>query len=190
MIIETRNCRAAWAHMTAISDRQPVRNFVQVLDMSDYLVETDLFPEAALIAYSDLNMEKDISDEQRQYISELRGGAQGNYSEGMARKIANVIDCLTSYPQSKRAVVTMCNQPAPDHRNDADAKCLRELQLYLDDEGRLSGTAFFRAQAAQIFPKNIHFIGSIMTEVAGRLPQKPALGTLFYLATILVSDRA
>jgi hypothetical protein len=29
-----------------------------------------------------------------------------------------------------------------------------------------------------------------MTEVAGRLPQKPALGTLFYLATILVSDRA
>ena len=100
MIIETRNCRAAWAHMTAISDRQPVRNFVQVLDMSDYLVETDLFPEAALIAYSDLNMEKDISDEQRQYISELRGGAQGNYSEGMARKIANVI-----HPYPTRAEV-------------------------------------------------------------------------------------
>jgi thymidylate synthase len=190
MTLATRNCRAAWLHMNEISDEQPVRNFVQVLDMSDYVVETELFPEAALKTYSALNMEKDISDEQKQYISELRGGAQGNYSEGMGRKIANVVDCLTHYPQSKRAVITMSNQPAPDHRNDADAKCLRELQLYLDDGGQLSATAFFRAQAASIFPKNIHFIGSIMAEVADRLPQKPALGTVFYLATILVSDRA
>jgi hypothetical protein len=77
----------------------------------------------------------------------------------------------------------------PDHRSDSDAKCVRELQLYLDDDGTLSGTVFLRAQAAFLFPKNIHMIGSIMTEIAQRLPNKPALGTLFYLTGILVSDR-
>ena len=66
---------------------------------------------------------------------------------------------------------------------------MRELQLYIDDDGRLSGTVFLRAQAATLFPKNIHMLGSIMAEVAGRLPQQPELGTLFYLATILVADR-
>jgi len=77
----------------------------------------------------------------------------------------------------------------PDHSNDEDAKCLRELHLYLDDNDQLSGTVFFRAQTASLFPKNIHFIGSIMSEVAGRLPRQPVPGTLFYLATVLVSDR-
>jgi hypothetical protein len=48
----------------------------------------------------------------------------------------------------------------------------------------------FRAQAALIFPKNIHFIGSLMSEIASQLPGQPSLGRLFYLATILVSDRA
>jgi hypothetical protein len=66
---------------------------------------------------------------------------------------------------------------------------VRELQLYLDDDGKLSGTVFLRAQAAFLFPKNIHMLGSIMSEIAQQLPGKPALGTLFYLAGILVSDR-
>lgn len=183
------SCRSAWQHMNDISAQQPVRNFVQVLDMSDYLVETELFPLPVLEAYSALNLEKEITEAQQQYSSERRGGAQGNYREGMRQKIANVVDCLTKFPQSKRAVITVCNQPMPDHSNDEEAKCLRELHLYRDDNDQLSGTVLFRAQAASLFPKNIHFIGSIMTEVAGRLPQKPSLGTLFYLATILVSDR-
>lgn len=175
--------------MSEIDGQQTVRNFVQVLDMSDYLVETELFPKEALEAYSSWNLEKEITEEHRRYLSELRGGRQGDYREGMSRKIANVVDCLTKYPTSKRAVITTCNQSIPNHSSDEDTKCLREIHLYLDENDRLSATVFFRAQAALIFPKNIHFIGSVMTEVAGRLPQKPALGTLFYLATVLVLDR-
>jgi thymidylate synthase len=167
-----------------------VRNYVQLLDMSDYLVETDLFPKEVLEAYSAMNMELDISGEQAQHLGESRGGAQGNYREGMRAKIDNVVDCLTRFPQSKRAVIAVCNQPMADHSNDADAKCLRELHLYLDDDGKLSGTATFRAQAVSLFPKNIHMIGSIMTEVARRLPDQPSLGNLFYLTTILVSGRS
>ena len=108
----------------------------------------------------------------------------------MREKIANVVDCLTHFPESKRAVIAVCNNAAADHRSDDDAKCVREIHLYLDDAGQLSGTVLLRAQAAILFPKNIHMIGSIMAEVAGRLPQEPALGTLFYVTTILVSDRA
>ena len=78
----------------------------------------------------------------------------------------------------------------PAHSNDDEAKCLRELHLYIDDHNKLSATVVLRAQAAPLFPKNIHFIGSIMAEVAGRLPQNPPLGTVFYLSTILVADRS
>lgn len=168
----------------------PVRNYVQLLDMSDFVVTTDLFPEPALQAYSAFNMEKSLSDEQRRHINETRGGAQGDYREGMAQKMANVVDCLTQFPQSKRAVITICNAPMPKHSNDVDAKCVRELHLYLDDVGKLSGTVFLRAQAASLFPKNIHMLGSIMSEIAAQLPQRPALGTLFYLTGILVADRS
>lgn len=188
--MELITCRAAWQHMTESSAEQSVRNFVQVLDMNDFLIETDLFPKSALQAYSSWNLEKEISEEQQQYFSNHRGGGQGDYRNGMRRKIDNVVDCLRKFPQSKRATITVCNEPIPDHRSDDNAKCLRELHLYIDEDKRLSGTVLFRAQAAILFPKNIHFIGSIMTEVAERLPQKPALGNLFYLATILVSDRS
>lgn len=187
--LQTLDCRSAWRHMSDVSARGQVRNFVQRLDMSDYLVETPLFPAEALRAYSAINMEQAISDEQARYITDQRGGPQGDYHEGMQRKIANVIDCLTKYPNSKRAVLTVCNEPIPDHSDDAAAKCLRELHLYLDDAGKLSATVFFRAQAASLFPKNIHLVGSIMTQVAAHVPSKPALGTVFYLATLLVSDR-
>jgi thymidylate synthase len=190
MSVQTKSCRAAWQHMTAISAHESVRNFTQELDMSDYVVETELFPEEILVAYSAFNMEKDLNEEQAAFMNENRGGAQGNYRDGMAGKIANVVDCLTKFPQSKRALITVCNEPMPDHSSDNDAKCVRELQLYLDDDGNLSGTVFLRAQAAFLFPKNIHMIGSIMTKIAAKLPGKPALGTLFYLAGILVSDRS
>ena len=189
MTTAIRSCRSAWAHMTEVSKEQAVRNHVQSLDMSDYLVETDVFPKEVLEAYSALNMEKEISAEQAQFISEHRGGVQGDYSKGMAHKIANVVDCLTKFPQSKRAVIAVCNEPMAAHSDDANAKCLREIHLYMDEDNKLSGTAFFRAQAAFLFPKNIHLIGSIMSEIAGQLPQKPALGNLFYVATILVADR-
>ena len=188
--METVSCQAAWRTMTELSNQESVRNFAQILNMSDYVVETELFPRDVLEAYTCWNMEKEISKDQKQHMSSHRGGGQGDYRDGMQQKIANVVDCLTHYPQSKRAVITVCNNSTPDHRSDEDAKCVREIHLYLDESDKLSGTVLLRAQAAILFPKNIHMIGSIMTEIAGRLPQKPALGTLFYLATILVSDRA
>lgn len=174
--------------MNELSEQGPVRNFVQTLDMSDYVVETPLFPKAVLAAYSAWNMGQEISAEQAALKTEQRGGLQGDYRDGMAGKIDNVVDCLTAFPHSKRAVISISNDSAPAHSSDTDAKCLREIHLYLDG-GKLNGTMLLRAQAASIFPKNIHFVGSIMTEVASRLPKQPSLGSMFYLATVLVSDR-
>lgn len=188
--MEAKDCRTAWLEMCDISARGAARNYVQLLDMSDFTVETELFPKAALEAYSAFNMEKELTAEQRVWLNESRGGAQGDYRQGMAGKIDNVVDCLTRYPASKRAIIAICNEPGAKHSDDASAKCVRELHLYLDDNGKLGGTVLLRAQAAMLFPKNIHMVGSIMTEIAGRLPNNPALGNLFYLATILVADRS
>ncbi|MGI9199553.1 MAG: hypothetical protein ACR2QL_00740 [Woeseiaceae bacterium] len=190
MNTEIQSCRSAWERMTAISKSQAVRNFVQCLDMSDFLVVTEDFPEKVLRAYTAYNMEKNLSPEQQSFMNAHRGGTQGDYREGMQRKMDNVVDCLTHFPNSKRAIITVCNEPMPEHSSDSNAKCVRELQLYRDDDNKLSGTVFLRAQAAFLFPKNIHMLGSIMTEVAARLPDKPALGNLFYLAGILVADRS
>lgn len=190
MNLEAVSCRDAWQRMTEIAREGQVRNYVQVLDMSDFVVETDVFPKEVLDVYTAYNMEQSLSKEQLQFMNENRGGAQGDYREGMAGKIENVVDCLTRFPESKRAIITISNEPMPSHENDSDAKCVRELQLYIDDDGRLSGTLVLRAQAAFLFPKNIHMVGSIMSEIAGRLPDKPAIGTLFYLAGILVADRS
>ena len=189
MNIPVQSCRGAWQRMTEISETGAVRNYVQCLDMSDFLVITDDFPEDVLLAYTAYNMEKDLTPEQQSFMNAHRGGAQGDYRDGMQRKIDNVVDCLTKFPQSKRAIITVCNEPMPDHSSDTDAKCVRELQLYIDDAGKLSGTVFLRAQAAFLFPKNIHMLGSIMTEIAARLPGAPAIGALFYLSGILVADR-
>ena len=187
---EILGCSAAWERMTERSQQHNVRNYTQSLDMSDYLVETDVFSEEVLVAYSAYNMEKKLSAEQKTFMNANRGGAQGDYRDGMAAKIANVVDCMTNFPQSKRAIITVSNEPMPNHSSDGDAKCVRELQLYLDDDGNLSGTVFLRAQAAFLFPKNIHMLGSIMSGIAKRLPSEPRLGTLFYLAGILVADRS
>jgi hypothetical protein len=183
------SCREAWQRMTDKAAQGQQRNYVQLLDMSDFTVETELFPVAALEAYSAYNMERGLDDAQQAWLSETRGGAQGDYRAGMAHKIDNVVDCLTRFPASKRAVIAISNDAMASHESDADAKCLRELHLYFDDDGKLCGSAYFRAQAASLFPKNLHMIGSIMTGVASRLPDRPALGTLFYVTTVLVSDR-
>jgi len=187
--MEIISCQDAWSHMTEISAGRAVRNYVQLLDMQDYLVESDLFSAPILHAYSDWNLEKNVTDEQKKYFSDLRGGGQGDYREGMRKKIANVVDCLSLFPQSKRAVISTCNESMPNHQNDDDAKCLREIFFHLDDDNQLNATVTFRSQAAMLFPKNIHFIGSMMSEVAAKLPQKPSLGVVFYLAVILVSNR-
>jgi hypothetical protein len=70
------------------------------------LVETDLFPRGALEYYTAKNMGWEYTQEQcDQWQLAERGGAQGDYREGMQAKIANVIDCLKTEPLSKRAVI-------------------------------------------------------------------------------------
>ena len=184
-----KSCQMAWRSMQEDCRHGAVRNYVQCLVMSDYCVETPLFPREVLFAYSAWNLGRPLEDIDQRAFTPERGGEQGDYRDGMPAKIANSIDCLSRYPQSKRAVITIGNNPHAVHENDVDAKCLREIHLYLDDRQQLSATVFFRAQAVSIFPKNIHFIGSLMDEVAQSLPHQPTLGTVFYLATVLVSER-
>lgn len=186
---EITTCREAWEHMTEISRDAPVRNFTQLLDMSDYVVETELFPIDVLDAYSAWNLERELTSDQKKYFNAERGGGQGDYREGMANKIANVVDCLNHFPRSKRAVITISNTPDARHDDDDTAKCMRELHFHLDD-GQLNASVLFRAQAASIFPKNIHFIGMLMDDIASTLDAKPAVGSLHYLASILVGERS
>ena len=68
MSIEVLSCRTAWQRMTEASNQCAVRNYVQLLDMSDFLVVSDVFPEDVLLAYSAYNMGK-----------ELNGRAAGGY---------------------------------------------------------------------------------------------------------------
>lgn len=185
-----KTCAQAWIDMTEASRSSSIYNYTQILDMSDYLVETELFPRPVLEAYSAWNLEDSVADAERGHFTMERGGGQGDYRLGMGQKIANVVDCLRKFPQSKRAVITISNHPDAHHFNDAQAKCMRELHLRIDADGTLCGSVFFRAQAALIFPKNIHFIGSLMSRVTEQLPTRPKLGTLFYLTSVLVSDRS
>ena len=188
--METMSCQAAYQLMCQLTAEQKVvRNLHLDIQLKPWLVETDLFPQEALEAYSAWNLELEIPAKLREkYFSAHRGGSQGDYRDGMRAKIDNVVDCLQNYPQSKRAVITIPNESSPSHRNDADAKCMREIHFYLED-GTVGATTLFRAQAAEIFPKNIHFIGEMVAEVAHRLGSGIRPGRLHYLTTTLVADR-
>lgn len=188
--MEIMSCREAYQLMCQITQGQKVvRNLHLDIQLDPWLVETDLFPQEALEAYSAWNLELDIPDHLREkYFSAHRGGSQGDYRDGMRAKMDNIVDCLTHYPQSKRATITIPNEASPSHRNDADAKCMREIHFYLEDD-TVGATVLFRAQAAEIFPKNIHFIGEMVAEVAQRLEGDMSPGRLHYLATTLVADR-
>lgn len=184
------SCRQALKNMDEAAADAPVFNYFQCLDMSDYLIETELFSKEVLDAYSTWNLGLPLDDEHKCFFNSERGGGQGDYREHMPSKIANVVDCLTRYPVSKRAVITVPNTSQPSHESDDDAKCMREIHFRMDEQNRLCATVLFRAQAVLIFPKNIHFIGRLMEAVAHQLPSKPVLGELTYLASVLVSDRS
>ena len=183
------SCKETWQKMSAMTaDGTILRNFHQSIDMSNYLVETELFQKDCLEAYSSWNLEKTIRPDQKKFFSELRGGSQGDYRMGMGKKIANVVDAINHFPKSKRAVITVPGTSFPDNKSDDDAKCMREIHFHVEN-GKLNATVLFRAQAALIFPKNIHFIGSLMDEIKARLNEDVELGELFYLASVLVADR-
>jgi hypothetical protein len=51
-----------------------------------------------------------------------RGGAQGDYREGMPSKIANAIDCLKTHHHSKRAIIPIpFNSEGSENVNWRDA---------------------------------------------------------------------
>jgi thymidylate synthase len=186
--MEIISCQEAYQLMCELTQKQKVvRNLHLDIRLDPWLVETDLFPQEALEVYSAWNLEHDIpADMREKYFSAHRGGSQGDYRDGMRAKIDNIVDCLKQFPQSKRATITIPNEASPLHSDDAAAKCMREVHFYLEGN-EVSATVLFRAQAAEIFPKNVHFIGEMVAEVANRLDAPP--GRLHYLATTLVADR-
>ena len=190
---ESVSCRHVWNEMNELLSKQKlVRNYNRRIDMANYTVETELFPIEALKVYSDYNLGKVINPQDKEkYFSAHRGGSQGDYREAIQVKIDNVVDCLRNFPSSKRAVITIPNDSTPSHSSDDDAKCMREIHFYLEG-GVLNATVWMRAQAAEIFPKNIHFVGSLMDAVAKGVSNgghMVKVGELFYLATTLVSVR-
>mmetsp|Transcript_43139 Transcript_43139/g.104419 ORF Transcript_43139/g.104419 Transcript_43139/m.104419 type:complete len:223 (+) Transcript_43139:55-723(+) len=153
-----------------------LRNFVGVIQdisIDASTVETDLFPKGALEYYTKKNMGWEYTQEEydRWQLQE-RGGAQGDYRDGMQQKIANVIDCLKNEPLSKRAVIPIpfvgVGSETIDWHNQGENKCCRELHFYLE-EGKLKCTGIVRMQNANIFVKNIHFFATLIDHVAKEL---------------------
>lgn len=117
-----------------------VRNYIgQIEDMSEaaLTVETELFPADSLTFYTRYNLNTlDLTNPadaelHAKFYNPARGGGQGDYRVGIQEKIDNVVDCLTKFPASKRAVITVPSRSI-DHTVDEDAKCLRELHFYLE----------------------------------------------------------
>jgi thymidylate synthase len=182
---------------TVRDNKNKIRNFcgvIEEMDNNSIVIETELFNKEVLDFYSMHNMSKldKIKDDEmyKKYYNQQRGGDMGDYSSFFEEKYQNVLDSLRKFPNSKRAIITM---PYSDkksyevlHSNDAEQKCLRELHFYIEDD-LLFCTGFMRAQAAIIFPKNIHFIGSVFNRLAEDLGI--SLGTYTHFVTCLVYDR-
>ena len=113
-----------------------VRNYLGVIeDLSSpdrAVVETELFPRGALDYYTAKNMGWPVSDaDTAAWQMNERGGAQGDYRDGMQAKIANAIDCLRTHPDSKRATIPIPfateGSSTVDWRDAGQTKCCREL---------------------------------------------------------------
>lgn len=171
-----------------------VHNFVGVIKdirPSSALVETALFPRGAIEFYTKKNMGWDYTEyESKNWLAPERGGAQGDYRDGMPEKIANTIACLKEEPRSKRAIIPIPfateGSKTVDWTNQGQTKCCRELHLYLED-GKLKCTGLLRMQNASIFPKNIHFFATLLSEVAAELDVP--LGEYTHWITNLCHDR-
>jgi thymidylate synthase len=180
-----------------LTKKSKVRNFCGVIEnmnRDSIVVETDLFTKEILEFYSKHNMglldkAKD-AEVYSKYYTELRGGSMGDYSDKFQDKFSNVVDALTKFPNTKRGIITMpySNKKSHEvkHSEDSEYKCLRELHFYIED-GLLHCTGFMRAQAAIIFPKNIHFIGEVFNQVSEQI--NVPVGSYTHFVTTLVYDR-
>jgi len=177
----------------------PIYDFVGKIDIfneENAIIETDLFDIEALKYYAKKNCGLPITDKEKAtYETEYRGGSQGDYSENMVEKIDNVVDSLSKFNSTKRAVVMMNNRWW-NHDDTDEAKCLRELHFRLENEEqkyKLCTTGFFRAQAVDIMPKNFYFVFTIMDEIIKKLINKVDFdvhtGSYTHFVTILVPTR-
>jgi len=177
----------------------PIYDFVGKIDIfneENATIETDLFDIEALKYYAKKNCGLPITDKEKAtYETEYRGGSQGDYSENMVEKIDNVVDSLSKFNSTKRAVVMMNNRWW-NHDDTDEAKCLRELHFRLENEGqkfKLCKKGFFRAQAVDIMPKNFYFVFTIMDEIIKKLINKVDFdvhtGSYTHFVTILVPTR-
>jgi hypothetical protein len=154
---------------------------------------TPLFPMEALEAYTAKNLGDLVTLDQEKWFCEKRGGDQGDYSDLITEKILGVVSCLNDRPYSKRAYIVIPNNTAPDARVDADAKCMQLLNMMIEKSSsgilRLNASVTFRAQAVEIFPKNIHFIGALLRRICDELDATISPGDLLYHACILTTHR-
>ena len=187
------------AGLLAFNGGQAMNVGLNILDMSEegFLCETELFPKAALEAYTDYNLELNndpnilATAAQVRWFSPERGGPQGDYRKGMQAKIEKVVLALKSKSTSKRAVLTV---PFTDKcslciktTDDVEWKCLRELYFSIGLNGRLECAGVMRSQALIIVPKNLHLIGSIMNIVAEQVGVP--VGSYTHFCHYLITDR-
>jgi thymidylate synthase len=174
-----------------------VRNYTgTITNMQNFTIESDLFDAEILNFYSKHNL--NLLDQKgvdaplyEKFYTAARGGGQGDYRRNMEQKIDNVVSSLSQFASTKRAVMTIpSNADSPDHTVDDEAKCLRELHFYLEPSEqftKLHCTGFMRAQASTIFPKNVHFIGTLINTIAERLGVEA--GSYTHFVTTMVNAR-
>jgi len=187
------------AELLLLNEGQAMNVIVELTDMSEtgYTLETELFPKEVLEQYSLYNLGASattaelLARQEKKIFSPLRGGPQGDYRAGMMAKLEKVILALKSKPTSKRAVLTV---PFTDQcslcvktTDDPEWKCLREVYFSIDEQGYLNATSVMRSQALNIFPKNIHYLGTMLQTVAAAVGV-PA-GQLTHFMHFLVQDR-
>src|SRR5438046_9846922 len=97
--IEPRKPIEAYHEMLLATERHgTLYSYCIPVHMQDYLIETDLFTRPGIEAYSRKNLGQPAKAGDEAYFNAERGGAQGDYSERITTKIANVIDCLEHFP--------------------------------------------------------------------------------------------
>jgi len=95
-----KTCREVWMEMESATKTGQVRNFTRTIDMADFTVVTELFPQEALHVYSHWNLEEPVSEEHRKkYFSAHRGGLQRRH-EGQDCKRGGLSDEIPKIKES------------------------------------------------------------------------------------------
>ena len=191
-----KNAMEMFEHSNSLSPINDFAGKINCFNEENAIIETELFDLDSLRYYAKKNCGLEVTDKEKaQFETEYRGGSQGDYSSEMIEKINNVVDSLIKFPNSKRAVVMMNNQWW-SHDDTDEAKCLREIHFRLEGKNKyfnLCSTAFFRAQAVDIMPKNFYFVYTIMNEVLENITKKVKfdvkMGSYTHFVTILVPTR-